>query len=179
MTHRAQALNGKQNGIALLEVLVAVVIISFGLLGLAGTQVTAIRNNHVAYMRSIATHQAQEIADRMRANLIAAQAGAYDSPAVNPQDHGTPGGCAIALTGCTPTEIAENDTFHWAAYLAANLPDGEGVICLDDTPGDGNAAADPECSGTGQRVIKIWWNETNATPGAVPVPANPKLVVNF
>ena len=177
--HLTHALNTKQDGIALLEVLIAVVIISFGLLGLAGTQVTAIRNNHVAYMRSIATHQAQEMADRMRANMIAAETGAYDSPGVNPRNHSASGGCATTLTGCTSTEIAENDTFHWAAYLAANLPGGEGAICFDDTPGDGTAAANPGCSGVGQRVIKIWWNEANATPGAVPVPSGPKLVVNF
>ncbi len=58
----------RQTGFSLLEVLIAIVITSIGLLGLAGMQATGLRNNHSAYHRSQATVLAYDIADRMRSN---------------------------------------------------------------------------------------------------------------
>ena len=58
-----------QSGFTLLEIMVAIVVLSLGLLGLAGLQAASLRNNQTAYYRSIATQQAYDIADRLRANL--------------------------------------------------------------------------------------------------------------
>ncbi len=55
-------------GFTLLEILVAVLVLSIGLLGIAGLQVTGLRFNHSAYARTQATLLAYELADRMRAN---------------------------------------------------------------------------------------------------------------
>ncbi len=66
------------SGYTLVEVLVAVVILSVGLLGLAGMQARGMRNSHDAYLRSQAAILAYDIADRMRANRDAALAGDYD-----------------------------------------------------------------------------------------------------
>lgn len=49
---------GAQSGFTLLEILVAIVVLSIGLLGLAGLQVVSLNNNQTAYYRSIATQQA-------------------------------------------------------------------------------------------------------------------------
>lgn len=67
----------KQRGASLLEVLIAVVIISIGLLGLAGLQTSSIKSNHSSYLRSQATILAYDLSDRMRASRDATLNGRY------------------------------------------------------------------------------------------------------
>lgn len=68
----------KQTGSSLLEVLVAVVILAFGLLGLAGLQLNSVKSSHSAYLRSQATLLAYDMADRMRVAREAAILGRFD-----------------------------------------------------------------------------------------------------
>lgn len=69
----------RQKGLSLLEVLVSLVLLSIGLLGLAGLQATALKSGHSASLRSQATILAYDILDEMRANSIQASAGSFDS----------------------------------------------------------------------------------------------------
>jgi Tfp pilus assembly protein PilV len=54
---------------AFLEAMIAVAVLSFGLLGLAGLQLAGIKSNQVAYERSVATMHAYGVADRIRAGM--------------------------------------------------------------------------------------------------------------
>lgn len=101
-----------QSGVTLLEMMIAVLVISFGLLGLAGLQGFALKYNHTAYIRSIATQYAYEMADRIRANAT------QDYSTATPSDRG---GC---LTACTPIQIAEDDLNTIQTAVAAALPGG-------------------------------------------------------
>jgi type IV pilus assembly protein PilV len=65
-------------GFTLIEVLVALVVLSIGLLGVAALQLSSLRMNGSAASRSQATLLAYDVADRMRANKAAALAGNYD-----------------------------------------------------------------------------------------------------
>ncbi len=76
------------NGFSLLEVLIALLVLSIGLLGLAGLQGTGLRYNHSAYLRSQATFQTYDMADRMRANLRGVQQGDYNNVSGIPTDPG-------------------------------------------------------------------------------------------
>jgi type IV pilus modification protein PilV len=58
-------------GFTLLEVLVAVLVLSFGLLGIAGLLLASVQNNSVSTQRTAATFLAQDMADRMRSNINA------------------------------------------------------------------------------------------------------------
>lgn len=147
------------NGFAMLEVLISILIIAFGLLGLAGLQGTSIRNNHGAYLRSQATLYAYDIADRIRANRVGFDNGNYnlgtaaDTAACHPS--GTP-------TGCTTAQMAGYDLFTWN-QMVSQLPSGQAVVCIDSAAGAGTPAA-PNCTGgTGvvQYVAKIWWDENH------------------
>nr|MBS0019732.1 type IV pilus modification protein PilV [Gammaproteobacteria bacterium] len=141
-------------GFTLIEVLVAMLVLSIGLLGLAGLHAAGMRNNHSAYLRSQASLLAYDLADRMRANLPSVATGSYDNPASPAVDANCKG------TGCSVTAMASHDVAEWRADLAVRLPAGEGVVCIDSTPADGADAAAPECDAAGtQYTIKIWWDE--------------------
>ncbi|MDQ1303547.1 MAG: type pilus assembly protein PilV, partial [Pseudomonadota bacterium] len=58
----------RQSGLSLIEVLITVVLVSIGLLGLAGLQLTSVRNSNSSGERFMATTLAQDIIERMRAN---------------------------------------------------------------------------------------------------------------
>jgi type IV pilus assembly protein PilV len=103
-----------QRGMTLVEALVALVVLSIGLLGVAALQVTSLRNSHAAHTRAQATALAYDIADRMRANRAAAQSGNYD--------------IALGATLATPATLAEIDLSTWKDALTATLPAGDGAI---------------------------------------------------
>ena len=147
------------NGFAMLEILISILVIAFGLLGLAGLQGFSIRNNHNAYLRNQATLLAYDIADRIRANRTGFDNGNYqlgtatDTAACHPSS---------TLTGCSTAEMAGYDLFVWGQTLR-QLPSGQGVVCIDNAVGNGTSAAAPNCSGgTGlQYVVKIWFDENH------------------
>ena len=148
-------------GFTLIEVLVAMVVLAVGLLGVSGLQVTGLRSNHSALMRSQATLFASDMADRIRANNVGFTAGDYNLPtAAATAECGT-------TTGCTPNEMADNDMSLWSADIGITLPSGEGIVCIDSTPDDGVSSATAACDGIGSNyAIKIWWqdNRGSSTP---------------
>lgn len=145
----------KHSGFTLLEVMVAIVVLSLGLLGLAGLQAASLRNNQTAYYRGIATQQAYDIADRLRANLAGVRAGNYNNlTAVIPTDP------ACFLAGCTIANMAVTDHFQWNTTNAALLPNGVGtVVCADGPATAGCTAA------TGNWVFNITVSWTERTEG--------------
>jgi type IV pilus assembly protein PilV len=122
-----------QRGFSLLEVLVAVLVLSIGLLGLAGLYAVGLRSVDSANLRTQATILAEDMLERMRANREAATAGAYDIANLE-QD---PSGDAVAAT-----DVAE---WKWRLGLVFQQPggsiacDGAGVcvvtLSFDDTRG--------------------------------------------
>jgi type IV pilus assembly protein PilV len=128
-------------GVALLEILVAVLVLSLGLLGLAGLQVTGLRSNHNAYLRTQAALLAYDIADRMRSNVDGATAGDYvvsGPPGAAPSFDCMTNFSGTAETDkCSATEMARVDIYLWYEDLADRLPSGTGSIsCADNDPGD-------------------------------------------
>jgi type IV pilus assembly protein PilV len=143
-----------QSGFTLLEILVAVFVLSIGLLGLASLQVTALRNDQSAFMRTQATILVYDLADRMRANANAVTSGFY-----NPANAATTSACTT-ISGCTTQEMAQTDLQEWLDGIAAYLPAGDGWVCIDSTPNDGTGSGAPACDGTGSNfAIKVWWDD--------------------
>lgn len=58
----------RQSGLSLIEVMVSIVIMSVGLLGVAGLQLKALKNTYASFQRSVATLQAQDLSDRLWAS---------------------------------------------------------------------------------------------------------------
>ena len=99
------------DGFTLIESLVALLVLSIGLLGVAAMQLSSLQSNNGAFQRTQATFLAQDIADRMRANRRAALDGDYD---INFGD----------AVPAEPATVADNDLVLWKDRLLATLPAG-------------------------------------------------------
>ena len=124
-------------GFTLLEVLVALLVMSIGLLGIGKMMMLSARANDSAYMRSQATALAYTILDDMRANRSAAISQAYDTAQVVPALLA----CATAQPGCTSAQVAQNDTALWNNALGAELPGGTGTVVTAIAPNANGANA--------------------------------------
>ena len=150
-----------QRGSGLIEAMISIFVVSIGFLGFAGLQMNGLAAVNQSLFRSKAVYLSYQMADRVRANLAAATAGAYNnfSSPVVPSP-----GCAVAVN-CTPVQMAANDFAEWLTEIqsAGVLPSGAGVICLDsssDTDDADATPANPMCNGQGNVLrIKVWWME--------------------
>ena len=117
-----------ERGFTLVEVLVALVVLSIGLLGMAKMVMVSSHSNDSAYLRSQATTLAYQAMDSMRANLIAATANGYATPLnVMP----APAGNCSAV--CLNTALALSDVYSWKQHLKNALPSGTGSITTTAT----------------------------------------------
>lgn len=125
---------GAYAGFSLLEVLIALVILSVGLLGIAGLLSGTLKSNDSAYMRTVATVQAYNIIDRMRANAMALNSLQYVY--TMPAAAATAGSsaCTGSGTNCSYSQLASYDIAQWEYDLAQNLPQGRGSITTTITP---------------------------------------------
>jgi type IV pilus assembly protein PilV len=141
-------------GFTLLEVLIALLVLSIGLLGLAALQTVGLRSNQMASMRTLATQAAYDITDRMRANPEGLTPGNQfyvigtgdPAPAINPD-------CDAAA--CSSQELANYDLNKWRGNVTA-LPGG--LSKIEQTTAGGvtthtitvhwNEARDPGVTGT-------------------------------
>ena len=141
-------------GYALLEAMVAVLIAAVGFIGAARMQTLGMSLGNSAQSRQKATLLGYQMTDRIRANQLGfAQ-----------YNNAVAGATTCLSSGCTPAELAAADVGQWTADIAAALPAGTGVICIDSTP---NTAA---CDGIGNvMAVKISWTDNVATTQFVTV----------
>lgn len=159
-THPAR----RAGGFTLIEVLVTIVILTFGLLGIAGLQLASIKNSRSSVLRSLAMQHAYDMADRMRTNLAATSAGTYNMASASA---GTNTAACLTTTGCTPTEMAGQDIYEWQQALNVStnasgngLPNGQGIVCLDKTAEASSTPAAPACDNLGHLYrIKVWYQD--------------------
>lgn len=111
--------HAKQHGFSLIEVLVAVLVFSLGLIGLAGLLVMSTQANQGSFVRTHVNFLAQNMADRMRANQAGVWANAYNV-SISPPPGSIPG-CPLA-SPCSPSQMAAHDVAQWGALLAQHLP---------------------------------------------------------
>lgn len=105
-----------QSGVTLIENMVALLILSFGLLGMAGLQVYTLRGESSSSYRLLAMHQAFDMADRIRANQVAIYANPDGPQYINVKPSSSPSlgsGPNCLNAPCTPTQLAQYDIFEW------------------------------------------------------------------
>ncbi len=135
-------------GFSIVEALVALVVLSVGMLGIAALYVESLRAGRSAVYHTQAVNLAADMADRIRANR-GAGAVAWRLDAA-----GTPGmqNCVDAGVNCDPVELAEDDQARWLEAIQNQLPgDGNG------TP-DGTIEVD-EAATPNLYTITVSWSE--------------------
>lgn len=158
--------NKDAKGYTLIEVLVALVVTSIGLLGMASLQVTALKQNQNAYLRSQAMIAASDIMDRMRANAEGVADGNYfgsgDAYDGNNADKSCEG------EECNPSEMAAYDLNNWKSYIQEELSSGGGCITrkAETSPGiqrDTVSEAQALCTNSGDAddpvTVYVWWSD--------------------
>jgi len=96
----------------MIEVLVTMVIIAFGLLGMAGLQLRMQSSEMESYQRSQALLLLNDMAGRMSTNRAAVMAGSYNIAAASPVG----AGMTCAALGGTPTTV-QRDINEWCLAL--------------------------------------------------------------
>ena len=140
-SHRA--LPQRVRGLSLIEVLVSLVVVSVGLLGMAGLQTFSLRNNASAYTRSVANNLAYDMLDAMRANREAALAGLYNFDFTE----------CVDIDDCVPDgdTRAGRDIRDWQALVFYMLRSAGA-----SSVGQGSVACD---TGTAVCTVTVQWND--------------------
>ena len=147
------------DGFTIIEVAIAMLILSVGLLGVAGLQATGMKSTYDSHQRSVAMTQARDLADRMRANLAGMRSTEYTKtiPAAQPSPD-----CESPGTNCTAAQLAMSDLYNWENMNGQLLPSGQGnVTCTDIDP---STAAVLE-SGTACLITLRWDGDRNGATG--------------
>jgi type IV pilus assembly protein PilV len=135
-THQRTA--KRQKGATLIEVLVAVLILSFGLLGMAALQIRALKGNHSSTQRSQAVMASYYIIDAMRVDKTSAVAGDYNFDE-----------CSAPAAGSSLSSVNLND---WMVTLKANI----------GQPTDTTTCGKITCDATGVCTVVVKWDDTRA-----------------
>jgi type IV pilus assembly protein PilV len=149
--HRQTARDITQSrGFTLLEVLLALLVLSIGLLGLAALQTAGLRAGRVASMHTLASRLAYDITERMRVNAPGVAADEYVIARTAPAPHTEP-----------PTRAGQ-DLLDWRNAIT-QLPDGRSEItqCTPET-----LPACPAVDGRITHVVTLYWNESGASSPA-------------
>ncbi len=112
-----------QRGFSLVEVLITLVIMSIGMLGIAGLYVQSMQAGRTSTFRHHAVTLASDVADRIRANPLAGVAYA----AAN----GVDSNCVTGGIDCDAAEMAGNDILLWQDQARESLPGGQVGIVFD------------------------------------------------
>ncbi|WP_306522463.1 type IV pilus modification protein PilV [Rheinheimera sp.] len=131
-----------QKGVSLLEVLIAVLVLSVGLLGVAGLQTANIRNTQSAHQRTMAVLLASSMAERIRANAAAAGNGSFVLPLQ----------CTQLSAGASIQSVEQS---NWLNEILTTFGDS-GTSCGGVTYN----------AGTRTYIVTVQWDDSRALGGS-------------
>jgi type IV pilus assembly protein PilV len=159
-----------ERGFSLIEVLVSVFVLAFGVIGALGMQLTALKTARQSAFQSSALHLAAEMADHMRANVRFMQSAGSHNPYLQVDyDAGAPApelalNCYSGGADCDGRQLAQFDIDEWLNRLKTALPGARVRICRDAAPWsttEQNFSWTCPSAETGAApiVIKIGWRD--------------------
>lgn len=179
----------REAGFSLLEVLVAVVVLSFGVLGVVGLQAAAVQANKDARFQTTAIRLSRELGDLMRGNkgiaILSGSTNPYllgDFRGGNTLPFPSAEDCSTAACS-SPTTVAQFQIRDWLSRAQIELPGLRVVICFDQTPytsaGIPQWGCDPK---NGLVVVKMGWSRQSTNRSASGVSAvdrasNPSVIL--
>lgn len=136
----------QETGIALIEVLVAVLVLAIGLLGMAAMQVQSSQMTNGAEQRTQAILLTADMMDRIRANRP--NIADYDGIDVDPDDTA----CATDYAPDGTATVSANDITEWSNLVVCLLPEGRGTVAID---------------GAGEITVTVDWEKSDPDGTAV------------
>lgn len=155
----------KQRGLSMIEILVTLTIVAFGLLGLLGLQARALSFQKDSFDRKAAAELVAQLAERMRANHLSFLAGNYTLAFA--ETDATPGGVTACAAPCSSAQVATRDLDEWRIDLRRRIPGAAAYVQWD--PADPSwvnvsiAWAEPQAAGADPN-----WNAALAGGAALP-----------
>jgi type IV pilus assembly protein PilV len=126
----------KELGIALIEVLVAVLVLAIGLLGMAAMQVQSSQMTNGAEQRTQAILLTADMMDRIRANRT--NSADYNGVSVDPATTA----CATDYTPGAALAVSANDITEWSNLVVCLLPEGAGTVAVNGVTGEVTVTVD-------------------------------------
>lgn len=171
----------KHHGFSLIEILISVAVLSFGLLGAVGLQASALQSNREARIQSSALALTRELAEMIRGNkdvALLATDNPFHGDFSTPMTAPTPSYClkvsnsmtptsSSPCTGATPTatqkNIANAAMTEWLARVEDELPGARVVICDDVSPYTTAGLPQWTCTAgaSATKVLKMGWTKTS------------------
>jgi type IV pilus assembly protein PilV len=148
----------RQRGITLVESLVALLVLSVGMLGIAALFVSSVRYNRTALLRTQAINLVSDMSDRIRANATAGDAYDLASYGAAPAALDCAPSDVDAGANCTIDELAQDDLARWIAAVQTALPPPGGAdpaAEVDFTPAAGG--------GPDRYTVQVRWQEPGET----------------
>ncbi len=157
----------KQRGLSMIEILVTLTIVAFGLLGLLGLQARALSVQKDSFDRKSAAELVAQLGERMRANHLGFLAGTY-ATAFEAAD-ATPAAVTACAAPCTSAQVATRDLDEWRIELRRRIPSSAAYIQWDPAnPSWVNVSiawAEPQAAGNDAVCDAL-------TAGGATIPAN-------
>jgi len=180
----------RSRGFSLIEVLVSIVILAFGVISMGGLQLASLRSAQSSTNFSIAATLSRDYSEMMRSNFTISN-NTSTVPGVNPYLFDTSTTTTYTVTPvvncktavCTAAQIGTLHIADWAERVQAQLPAGKAIVCRDSTPRNADGTYKWACDNLGTAVsIKMGWidkrdKEERGTTTVALTPANPQLVM--
>jgi type IV pilus assembly protein PilV len=151
-----------QMGVSLIEALIALIVLSIGLLGVLMLQTKGLSASQESIHRQTASMLASDLLERIEANRAAVTNASGNQYVSNFATGGLSENVTCGTTGCTDIQMAITDIVQWKASLVNSLPGAESSLCFDSSPNDGSGEGASGCGVEADgvpMVIKIWWDE--------------------
>ena len=159
----------------MVEVLVSVVVLSFGLLGMVGMQASALKSNREARLQSSGVVLARELAEMIRGNKAIGVLTGAANPYIGtfnttPLVANTPRYCLnVGSAVCADaTRVADAQMTEWLARVDAELPGARVEVCYDSAPFNANGIPQWTCgtAAGGVITVKIGWTRGSTNRSA-------------
>jgi len=154
-------------GFSLIEVLISILVLSFGIFGAMKMQLHSIQMSQQSNFYSTAIELASDMAERMRRNHDQLRP-ANSSPFLNihfRSGEGKPESTDLCHnTNCSPDQSANADIVEWIGQIDTALPNARAVVCRDSSPWNsstGSLTWDCAADDNASIVIKLGWTEKN------------------
>ena len=164
MDHKPAHPPAAEAGFSLIEVLIAILILAFGVVSMGGLQLASLKSNQISGYSATAATLVKDYTEMMRSNpsiasIVTTTGGVnpylFDSSDTSSFSATPPADCKSTV--CDGANLAKMHVADWAARVASSLPQGRAVVCRDETPKSGSAF-EWTCDGAGSLVtIKVGW----------------------